>query len=403
METSQTVNIAPPGRPTENAALASRLERVARRTGADGFGVCDAAPFADVRAEMSRRMDEGSHAGLHFTYGDPATATDVRRSFPWAQRMVVLASTYVTASGSPGPAAEGTGRIARFATVDHYRGLRTALDAVVASLESAGHRAVALSDDNRLVDRAAAVRAGVGWWGRSTLVLAPGHGPWLLLGSVVTDAPLAPTPPMKRDCGSCDACIPACPTGAIVAPGVLDARRCLARWAQAPGVIPVDMRAPMGDRVYGCDECLSACPPGHRALASSDAETGRIDLFALLGAADRTLLHRYRHFYLPGRNPVVLRRNAIVALANTADPAAPDPRLLPVLGGYLGHPHWSLRLHAAWALGTVGGPAAHSLLVAAADQEEDVRVKDEIDAALVVCRSGSGQGAYGMPHPGEER
>ena len=131
--------------------------------------------------------------------------------------------------------------------------------------QAAGHRAAVLCDDSRLVDRAAAVRAGVGWWGKSTMVLAPGHGPWLLLGSVVTDASLPPDTPMARDCGTCAACLPACPTGALVAPGVLDARRCLAALAQSPGAIPREFRRAMGDRLYGCDDCLEACPPGQRA------------------------------------------------------------------------------------------------------------------------------------------
>lgn len=383
MEISQTVRIRPPRSASDGVVLLSRLDRVARKAGADGFGVCDVAPFEDVAVEMTRRVADGSSADLQFTYRDPSVATDVRRTFPWAQRLVVLASAYVPEAGSPGPAAPGSGRIARFATRDHYLALRHALDEVVGTLTSAGHRAESLSDDNRLVDRAAAVRAGVGWWGKSTLVLAPGHGPWMLLGSVVTDAVLDVSPPMRRDCGTCDACLPACPTGAIVAPGVLDARRCLARWAQAPGVIPAGMREPMGDRIYGCDDCLTACPPGLRALSTVQEEAGRVDLVELLGTPDRVLLERYGHFYLPGRSPMILRRNAIVALGNSVgrggDGAA---TACIVLGGYLGHQHWSLRLHAAWSLGVIGGRPAAALLEAAMPAESDVRVRDAIVAAL---------------------
>jgi epoxyqueuosine reductase len=353
-----------------------QIRSVAERSGAAGVGVCTAEPFPEVRLELETRRRTGAHAGLGFTYSHPEVATDIRSSFPWAERLVVVAWSYLPEAGSPGPPEPGTGRIARFATEDHYRGLRRVLDAVATELHGAGHRAEALADDDRLVDRAAAVRAGVGWWGKNAMVLAPGHGPWLLLGSVVTDAELVPTPPMARSCGSCSACLPACPTGALVAPGVLDARRCIARWAQAPGVIPTAFRRAMGDRLYGCDDCLDACPPGLRALAGSDEPRGRVDVVALLAASDAELVSEYAHFYLPKRNARILRRNALVVLGNTAGEEA-----IPVLAGYLGHPAPVLRLHAAWALGAVGGRRAQAVLDASVPAEPDPEVLAEIGAA----------------------
>ena len=149
----------------------------------------------------------------------PGPPTLGRRS-PGRESLVVAAHAYLPASGNPGPASPGTGRVARFATADHYRPLRAGLGALAGVLQAAGHRAEVLCDDSRLVDRAAAVRAGVGWWGKSTMVLAPGHGPWLLLGSVVTDASLpAGRPHGPRLRRRATACLPACPTGALVAPG----------------------------------------------------------------------------------------------------------------------------------------------------------------------------------------
>jgi epoxyqueuosine reductase len=280
----------------------------------------------------------------------------------------------------------GTGRIARFATEDHYRPLREALSRVAAALSGAGFRAEVLVDDGRLVDRAAAVRAGVGWWGKSTMVLAPGAGPWLLLGSVVTDARLPAERPMVRDCGTCTACIPACPTGALDVPGRLDARRCLSAIAQSPGVIPAEFRAAMGDRVYGCDDCLEACPPGRRLLEAAAVERGRVDLVEILAADDRTLLRRFSHFYVPRRRARYLRRNALVALGNAGGPAA-----VPVAAGFAGHPDPLLRAHAFWALGALGGPAALAALDAAAARERDPLAAAEAAAALEAAREpGSG-------------
>jgi epoxyqueuosine reductase len=350
------------------------LRGTAARLGLAGLGVCSAAPFTEVRTTIEQRVDEGRHGSLRFTYADPATATDVRRSFAWAERLVVAAWSYAEAAGSPGPPEGGTGRIARFATEDHYRELRAGLAALAETLRDEGWRAEPLADDNRLVDRAAAVRAGVGWWGKSSMVLAPGPGPWLLLGSVVTDAEVPVTAAMRRDCGTCDACLPACPTGALVAPGVLDARRCLAAWAQAPGVIPAEFREPMGDRLYGCDDCLDACPPGRRALDARPA--GRVDLREVLAASDRDLLDRFAHWYVPRRHPRHIRRNALVALGNAGGSGA-----VRVAAGYLGHSDWLLRAHAAWALGRLGGPRAVAALAAAAGREEHPDVAAEIEAA----------------------
>ncbi|MDQ3782281.1 MAG: tRNA epoxyqueuosine(34) reductase QueG [Actinomycetota bacterium] len=361
-----------------SSGLVEMLRQVAVAAGSTGFGVAGVGPFADVAAELHRRRGDGSNNGLTFTYRQPDIATDVRRTHPWAQRLVVLSHAYLPAAGSPGPSRPGTGRVARFATADHYRPLRLALAAVADRLRMAGNRGEVLCDDARLVDRAAAVRAGVGWWGKNAMVLAPSVGPWLLLGSVVTDAELPVTAPMERGCGSCSACLPACPTGALVAPGVLDARRCLAAIAQQPGSIPRQFRAAMGDRVYGCDDCIEACPPGSRLLARSGAETGRVDLVALLDTDDDTLRRDLGHWYLPKADPVVIRRNALVALGNTGGAAE-----VPTLARYLSHHRPVLRLHAAWALGVIGSAAARRALTVAMPDERHPDVRNEIELALV--------------------
>ncbi|MBS1195854.1 MAG: hypothetical protein H6R33_574, partial [Actinobacteria bacterium] len=192
--------------------LVAALRAAAAEAGLAAMGVAPAAPFPEVRRALEQRVATGRHGGLRFTFADPARSAAPQASFPWAESLVVAAHAYLGAAGNPGPAAAGTGRVARFATRDHYRPLRAGLAALAGVLVAAGHRAAVLCDDARLVDRAPAVRAGVGWWGKSTMVLAPGQGPWLLLGSLVTDAVLPADSPMGRDCGICAACLPACPT-----------------------------------------------------------------------------------------------------------------------------------------------------------------------------------------------
>lgn len=333
-----------------HGALLERLERGAARDGLVGIGVCSVEPFADVKAEMERRLESGEAGRKRFTYTNPAVSTDVRRTYPWAVRLLVGAVSYLPAAGHPGPPAPNTGRVARFATTDHYEALRTALRHQADTLGQAGWHAEVLVDDNRLVDRAAAVRAGIAWWGKSTMALAPRFGPWLLLGSVVTDAPLPTSEPMVRDCGTCTACIPACPTGALDTEGILDATKCISYWAQTPGPIPAEVREAWGDRFYGCDECLDACPPG-RTLASETEEVGgRTDLLEVLAMTDDELLERFAHFYVPRRDATFLRRNALIALGHSG-----DARALAVIEPYCDSPTPTLRTNARWARERIAG------------------------------------------------
>src|SRR4029077_12823585 len=153
------------------------------------------------------------------------------------------------------------GRVARYARDDHYAPLRAALWAVAHHLRRHGWRAVVFADDNSLVDREAAYLAGLGWYGKNANLLLPGRGSWFVLGLGVTDAPLPTDTRVADGCGSCRRCLDGCPTGAIVAPGVVDARRCLAWLVQSPGVFPRDTRAALGNRLYGCDECQEGGPP----------------------------------------------------------------------------------------------------------------------------------------------
>ncbi len=260
-------------------------------------------------------------------------------------------------------------------------------------------------DQNHLVDRPVAHRAGLGWYGKSGLLLLPAAGSWFVLGSVVTDAPLAPTAdgPVADGCGSCTRCLTDCPTGAIVAPGVVDARRCLAWIVQAPGDIPREHRAAMGDRIYGCDECQDVCPPNRVELRrtrrgpvrpaddGSDAAVGVddvpagegpwVDLLDLLAVDDATLVARHGRWYIAGRDPRWLRRNALVALGNVGDPA--DERVAAALRAALAGDDAMLAAHAAWAARRLGRPDLLDALPPTTSPE----VRAELDAAAPEPRS----------------
>jgi epoxyqueuosine reductase len=248
--------------------------------------------------------------------------------------------------------------------VDHYEPLRAALGVVADRLRQEGWQARVLADDNALVDRAAAVRAGLGWYGKNTNVLIPGSGSWFVLGSVLTDAPLTatmePPTPVPDGCRSCQRCLAACPTGALVGPGQLDARRCLAWLVQAPGVFPAEYRAALGDRLYGCDDCQTSCPVNRLAThqqAPPDAEPDAqptVDILWVLSARDDELLKSVGRWYIPRREPRYLRRNALVVLGNTANPA--DPAVIEALVAALKDADSIVRAHAVWAAARLGRP-----------------------------------------------
>ncbi len=351
--------------------LRDRLQEIATDHGCAGLGITAADPFEGLAAVMESRRETGLASTLAFTYRNPAVASDVRQSFPWAERLVTVGYAYQPDAGTA-EIGGATLRIARFADGDAYVGLRAALSALGTCLAEDGHRVEVLADDSRLVDRAAAVRAGVGWWGKSSMVLVPGAGPWVLIGSVVTDAPLDLDSSSDRSCGSCVACIPACPTDAIVADGVVDVRRCLAHLLQAPGVIPIELRRALGDRLYGCDDCLTACPPGKRVLTDAPLVRGPT-IVEILGASDRELLDTYGHFYLPSRRPRILRRNALVAAGNDR-----SEHLEPIVIGHLGHPDWLLRAHAGWAIGEFDTEMGRAAIDLALQDEHDGRVRSEL-------------------------
>jgi epoxyqueuosine reductase len=255
-------------------------------------------------------------------------------------------------------------RVAMYSWIDHYRLLRDALGAVADHLVRAGWQARVVADDNALVDRAAAVRAGLGWYGKNENVLLPGAGSWFVLGSVITDAPLTagrPAPlPVADGCRSCQRCLTACPTGALVGPGQLDARRCLAWLVQAPGVFPREYREALGDRLYGCDDCQTSCPVNrvathrHPPPAAELGAQPTVDLLWLLSADDDQLMTALGRWYIPGRQPRYLRRNALVVLGNTGDPG--DPAVIDAVTRALADGDSIVRAHAVWAANRLGRP-----------------------------------------------
>jgi epoxyqueuosine reductase len=318
-------------------------------------GVARAERFEGTRRDLEARRAAGLHAGMAFTYRNPARSTDPGRALDGAQSLVVGALSYLRDEPAP-PAAVAPGRVARYAWSDAYADLTARLGAGAAVLRDAGFRTIVVADQNALVDREAAYRAGLGWYGRNANLLLPGRGSWFVLGSIVTDAALAVSGPSGGGCGACTRCVSGCPTGAIVAPGVVDARRCLAWLLQATGTFPLPFREALGDRIYGCDDCQEVCPPNRTAPAAPADEGDRatVDVVDLLDDDDARVLARAGRWYVARRQARYLRRNALVVLGNAADPS--DPRALAAVSKALQHGDPLVRAHAVWAAARLGRP-----------------------------------------------
>ena len=186
-----------------------------------------------------------------------------------------------------GAAAARHGRLARYTWEDAYAELRQQLAALGRAI---GGTYRVLVDANQHVDREAAARSGVGFYGKNTMLITRRHGSWVVLGTLVTDVELEATPPLDTDCGECRICIDACPTGALDEPGTLDATKCLSYWTQAPTPIPEEYRPELGAQVYGCDICQDVCP-WNRGVEKrrADAEpsgAGHVDLVEWLESDD---------------------------------------------------------------------------------------------------------------------
>jgi epoxyqueuosine reductase len=335
---------------------AAQLISVGRAAGLCAVGVTTADPFDDARRDLEARKGRGLDGGMQFTYRNPARSTDPDRSLPGATTLIVGAYDYQREAPDR-PSDQPAGRVAAYSWEDHYAVLREALEQIAAVLRTQGHRAVVLADQNHLVDRAVAHRAGIGWWGKSSNILVPGVGSLVVLGSVLTDAPIAApdAPPVEDGCASCRRCLDGCPTGAIIEPGVIDARKCLAWLLQAEGVFPVEFRATLGDRLYGCDDCQDVCPPNQirRRRPSEAGDDGAwVPVLDVLLLDDDALMARLGRWYIPRRDAAYLRRNLLVVLGNIGDPA--DPRVGSAIDDALCDPRAVVAAHAVWAARRLG-------------------------------------------------
>jgi epoxyqueuosine reductase len=368
------------------AALARLLKERGDGLGLKAVGIAPAAP-SDHGELLERWLDAGYAATMEWMRRSAPVRADLRRRFPWVRSAVVASLSYLPYVGERRDQPGLLPHVSRYALGrDYHQVLGERLEALAAVLREVapGAEARVYVDTGPVLERELAARAGLGWFGKHTNLIAPGGDSWILLGVILTDLDLPPDAPVPDRCGTCTACLEACPTGAIPEPYVVDSRRCISYLTiEHRGSIEPDRRPWLGDWLFGCDLCQEVCPWNRKvaptrepAFLASDLLRAS-DLLSLIRLDGATFRRRFADSPLERPRRRGLVRNALVVAANTGDePAlAAAPALLrdedPVL-----------RATAAWALGRLSTAAHRLALERARSSEPDETVRAEITAAL---------------------
>jgi epoxyqueuosine reductase len=340
-------------------ALGFELVGIATATAADGFERLRdwlARGFAGHMDYLPRHADARRHPASIL----PEVRGVVMVGMSYQQPEVSSQQSAVSAPGAL-PSSSPKGRVARYARgADYHDVLRARLKQLLAWLqgERPGCRGRAVVDTAPLLERDYARRAGLGWFGKNTMLLNRRHGSYLFLGALLVDCDLAADAAHETShCGTCTACLDACPTDAFPAPGVLDARRCVSYLTiELRGPVPEELRPGLGDWVFGCDVCQEVCPWNRKAPPGSEPELAprpgleALDLLEVLGLSEQEYCRRFAGTALTRPRRAGLLRNAALVLGNTAGPEA-----LPALRRALDDPEPLVREAAAWAVGRIEG------------------------------------------------
>ncbi|MDF2773779.1 MAG: hypothetical protein K0S86_3276 [Geminicoccaceae bacterium] len=368
------------------ATLEQRIKAQAYGLGFDLVGLTTLGP-ARTAEQFDGWLARGHAGEMSYLERGAERRRDTRRPVDGARSAVVVALQY--------GGREPSGPVARYARGDDYhdvmesrlRELHRTIDGWVGTPV----RGKAYVDTGPLLERDLARQAGLGWFGKNTMLINPGLGSFFFLGALLLDLHLAPDAPFDAErCGRCTRCLDACPTGALVEPGVLDARRCISYLTiELRGPIPEDLREPMGGLIYGCDICQDVCPwnvsfsrelPEGSPFAARDA-LGATDARAL--ARDILAMTQPEFSAVFKGSPMKraklrgLRRNAAVVLGNVG-----TKNEVPALAAALSDDEPLARGHAAWALGRLASTDAVAALAARLEVESDAWVREEIRRAL---------------------
>lgn len=363
------------------------LQQLAVRAGIEVVGVTTADVFHDVVPQLQRYYAEGRQTGFEHPYSQQRV--DPVANLPSAKSIVAIAVPYRIEETMRLRRPKGLrGSVSMYAFGhDYHRVLKKKLQSLVLLLTEYVGREIDYQmgvDTSPLVDRAVAVRAGLGWIGKNGMLITKAYGSWVFLGSLLTDLLIEPQSTVEQldSCGTCTLCITACPTGALVDPYILDGQRCISYLTQSKGIIPEEYREPIGKRLWGCDVCQNVCPKNNVTLLGSDssfapvADLGFPELLHILSLSRRAFMREFGHTATAWRGYYVWRRNAIMALGNLRAKEA-IWQLVP----FLTDPREEIRAMTAWALSRIAPEIVREIVAKAYSMESDPYVKSEMQWA----------------------
>jgi epoxyqueuosine reductase len=340
------------------SSLEFQIKEKARALGFELAGIAAAAP-ADGFERFQDWLDQGFAGDMHYMERHKEARRKPTYILAEVRSVVMVGMNYKPPEDDGNALEPGLGWVARYARgADYHDVLKTKLRQLLSEIEglSPGCRGRAVVDTAPLLERDFARRAGLGWFGKNTMILNRRLGGYFFLGALLLDLPLEPDPAHETGhCGNCTACLDACPTSAFTAPGVLDARRCISYLTiELRGAIGEEFREPLGNWIFGCDVCQEVCPWNRKAPAGKEpsllprADLEALDCIELLGLSEEEFRTRFRGTAFLRAKRAGLLRNAALVLGNQGGAGA-----ISVLERALADPESVVREASAWALGRI--------------------------------------------------
>lgn len=367
--------------------LKQEIIAYSKEIGIDKIGFASADVFSELRERLRRQQELKYQSG--FEKGTIEERTEPERLLPEAQSIISIAIAYPSRikNAKRGTKEERRGIFARASWgIDYHVVLRERLEKLSAFINEKVPDAnnKIMVDTGELSDRAVAERAGIGFSGKNTSIITKEFGSFVYLGEMITNLPFIPDEPVTDSCGSCRKCMDACPTGALVEGGQLNAQRCIAFLTQTKDFLPDEFRTKLGNRIYGCDTCQQVCPwnkgiDSHfHAEFEPDPEIAKPKLIPMLRISNRQFKEAFGHLSGAWRGKKPLQRNAIIALGHYKDKTAVN-ELIEVMHV---DPRPVIRGTAAWTLGKIGTEEAYKGIRNAMEKEKDEQVIFEMQKGL---------------------
>ena len=359
----------------------------AKKIGIDKIGFASADVFGELRERLRRQQESNFQSG--FEKGSLEERTEPQRLLPEAQSIISIAIAYPSRmkDAPRSTKEERRGLFARASWgIDYHVVLRDRLEKLAAFIQEKVPEVSnkVMVDTGELSDRAVAERAGIGFSGKNTSIITPEFGSFVYLGEMITNIPFVPDDPIEDSCGDCTKCMDACPTGALVEGGRLNAQRCIAFLTQTKDFLPDEFRTKLGNRLYGCDTCQQVCPR-NKGIDSHihpefepEHDLAKPKLEPMLRISNRSFKEKFGHMSGSWRGKKPLQRNALIALGHYKDKTA-IPEMISVMKE---DPRPVIRGTAAWALGKIGTVEAFRAIEAAMENEKDDQVLFEMEKGL---------------------